>query len=152
MKQLIVLSSLVLSTFTFGCNVGMDALSPIVGGGNANLQPSPSLRFDVTPVTGVYTEADLFVVPTGEAPVEIIDIWVEGPDSSSFHVDDIELPIVIAPMQEAILPVGFSATRTGTHGGTVYVLLGDVDGDALSVRVEGMGCRDNNTDHQCDPN
>jgi hypothetical protein len=152
MKQMFALSLLVLSTLTMGCNVGMDPFSPTLGGGYATLQPSSSLRFDVTPVSGVYTEADLSVIPTGEAPVEIIDVWVEGPDSDSFHVEEIALPILIAPNQEAILTVGFSTVRTGTHGGTVFVLLGDVDGDALSVRVEGMGCRDNNMDRQCDPN
>jgi hypothetical protein len=147
-----LLPPLFLAHLVMGCSIGMDSFSPSLGGGSAILEPSTALRFDVVPVTGVYSEAVLLVVPTEDLSVEIIDVWVDGPDSNAFNVDDIILPILIAPDQDAELTVVFSAGHTGSHGATIYVLLSDVEGEALSVRAEGMGCKDSNADLECDPN
>ncbi len=147
-----LLAPLFLAHLVMGCNIGMDSFAPSLGGGNAVLEPSTALRFDVVPVTGVSSEAVLLVVPTEDLAVEIIDIWVDGPDSQAFKVGHINLPIVIAPEQDAELTVVFSAGHTGSHGATIYVLLSDVEGEALTVRAEGMGCKDANADLECDPN
>jgi len=116
------------------------------------LEPSSALRFDVTPVTGVYSEESLFVVPTEDKTVEVADVWLEGPGRTSFHLSAIDLPIFIAPNQDAELIIGFTTDYVGQHDATLFVQLGDVDGDPLTVKVEGMGCRDANMDRQCDPN
>ena len=152
MRQPLFICVMMLSPILSSCSIGMDAFYDMVGGGNAVLEPSVSLRFDVTPVTGVYSEESLFVVATEDKTVEVADVWLEGPDRASFHLNAIELPIYIAPNQDAELLIGFTTDYAGQHDATLFVQLGEVDGDPLIVKVEGMGCLDNNMDQRCDPN
>ena len=121
-----------------------------LGDGSLFIVPEAQVRFAPTP-PGREDVTEVTLVSSGDLPVRIEEIWLEGPGADDFVLPDLlMLPLELDPGLELPFTLRFLPEDPGSASATLYVGVGDLSAEVLSVGVFGRACEDGDGDGACD--
>jgi len=88
---------------------------------------------------------DILLFVDGDQPLAIIDVFLEGGDSTIFSIPpDLPIPILLQPGSDFPVSLGFSPDSTGSFRGEMTVLIDDgtSEGAYINRPIVGVGCEE----------